>query len=56
MAIYKHGQGFELETAKNKARESPERDLNLGLPDCESNALTIGHAAFLLNDLLLSKF
>ena len=35
MAIYKHGQGFELETAKNKARESPERDLNLGLPDCE---------------------
>ena len=34
LAIYKHGQGFELGTAKNKSRKSPERDLNLGLPDC----------------------
>ena len=40
MVIYKCGQGFELGTTKNKSSKWPERDLNLGPPDCESNTLT----------------
>ena len=41
MAIYKHGRGFELGTTKNKSGKCPEWDLNQGLLDCKSNALTM---------------
>ena len=40
MAIYKRGRGFELGTTENKSSKWPERDLNPGPPDCESDALT----------------
>ena len=40
MAIYKRGRGFELGTTENKSSKWPERDSNLGPPDCDSNALT----------------
>ena len=40
MAIYKHGQGFELGTTENKSGKWPEQDLNPGLPDCKSDTLT----------------
>ena len=40
MAIYKLGRGFQLGTSKNKSSKWPERDLNRGAPDCESDALT----------------
>ena len=39
LAIYKHGQRFELGKTENKSRKWPERDPTLGLLDCESNAL-----------------
>ena len=41
MAIYKRGQRFELGMTKNKSSKWPEWDSNLGLPDCESEALTV---------------
>ena len=40
LAIYKYGQGFELGTTKNKSSKWPERELNAGLPHCESYAVT----------------
>ena len=40
MAIYKRGQGFELETTENKSSKWPERDSNPGLRDYESDVQT----------------
>ena len=40
MAIYKRGQEFELGTTEHKSSKWPEKDSNLGLPDCESDAVT----------------
>ena len=40
LAIYKRGRKFELGTTEHKSSKWPERDLNPGPPDCESDALT----------------
>ena len=39
LAIYKCYRGFELGMTENKFSKWPERALNLGPPDCESNVL-----------------
>ena len=41
MAIYTRGREFELGSTENKSSKWPERDSHQGLPDCESDALTI---------------
>ena len=40
LAIYKHGQGFELGTTVNKSSQRSGRDLNSAPPNCKSSALT----------------
>ena len=50
MAIYQRYRGFELGTTVNKSSEQSGWDLNLGLPNCQSSALT-ARPCCLLNNL-----
>ena len=44
--FYKRGRGFELETTVNKPSKRSERDLNSGIPNYRSSALTARPRSF----------